>query len=109
MADYKESTVSGTKWQRASRVVIENPFGGTPHVSFVEEEVVNFGDKQITNPCANLIVQFDPAAEIALVDPATGTPTGKVMSHADLYAALHSLYMQEAVKRDAVAAQGVVM
>lgn len=100
MSNYKQSSSVGTSWQRACRVVIDNPLGGTPVANIVEEEVVSLGGKTITTPCSNLYVDFDPAAEIALIDPETGMPTGETRSHVDLYVMLHSLYIQAARLRD---------
>lgn len=85
MADYKESTVTGSKWQRAVRVCIENPYNGTPSIMFVEEEAVNLGDKVITNLVANLSCAFD---------------TNNVL-HTELYTKLNELYVLLREERDA--------
>lgn len=99
--NYRETNIAGTSWQRACRVVIENPLNGTPHILFVEEQVVNVGDDRITRPVANVSCQFNPTATIPIINPETGLPTGATATHRDVYAILYSLYMQLANARDA--------
>ena len=36
MPNYKESNVSGTKWTRASQVIVNNPIDGVPSITFKE-------------------------------------------------------------------------
>lgn len=98
--DYKESAVSGTSWQRAVRVVVENPYNGAPSINFVEEKAINLGDKVITQPIANLSCPFDPQATFPGLDPSTGLPVGRDITHAEVYVLLFSLYMDLAKKRD---------
>lgn len=59
MADYKESSVNGTSWQRAVRVVVENPYGGVPSINIVEEKAINLDGTITTQLCANLTTSFD--------------------------------------------------
>jgi hypothetical protein len=62
MADYKETTVTGTSWQRASRVIIENSLGQAPTMIFVEEEITNLANgKQLKEAIGTLNITFDPA------------------------------------------------
>lgn len=100
MADYKESSVNGTSWQRAVRVVVENPYGGVSSINFVEEKAINLGDRVITQPIANLSCPFDPQATFPGLDPSTGLPVGRDITHAEVYALLYSLYMNLATARD---------
>lgn len=93
MPDYKESTIAGTKWQRACRVVIENPLSGTPSIMFVEEEAINTGGKTITNLVANCGVAFDSA------DP----------KHIELYTKLNEIYTILREARDAQLVQPPVV
>lgn len=82
--NYKQSEVTGTQWQRAIRVVIENPFGGVPSINFVEETATQLGDSVITQPCSNLTCDFDVS------NPA----------HVEIYDKLNALYMALAEIRD---------
>lgn len=103
MADYKESTVAGTSWIRACRVVIENPYQQAPSVMFVEERAINLGDQIITQLQSNVSCAFDPAATFPLLDPLTGEVSTErpEITHGELYAVLNSLYMHLATQRDA--------
>ena len=89
MADYRESTVTGTAWQRVCRVEINNPLNGVPTALFVEEKAVSLGEGNvITTPCANLSVAFDANNEL----------------HQAIYAKLNELYALLREARDAAAA-----
>ncbi len=48
--------------------------------------------------------EFDPAKQVAIIDPSTGAPTGATMTFADIYVAVYSAYLAEAQARDAAAA-----
>lgn len=85
MADYKQSTVTGTAWQRSWRVNIENPVTGDKVATFHEHQAMDTGDGIITKQLGSVSVVFDP-----------GNP-----AHALLYEKLNELYMQLAAARDA--------
>jgi len=85
MSNYKEKYVSGNKWQRAVRVVIENPYQALPSILFVEEEVVEAEDKLFKQPCANLSTSFDADNQL----------------HVDIYTKLNELYTLLREARDA--------
>jgi len=86
MSNYKESTISGSQWQRAVRVVILNPYNGVPSISFAEELLISLGDgKVITESCPGVGTVFD-----------TANP-----SHVELYEKLDALYTQLRDERDA--------
>ena len=87
MADtpnYKETEVAGQAWQRAVRVVIENPYQGLPFITYVEEKVYNIGEKSITEPVANLGVGFNLEDQL----------------HVDIYTKLNELYTVLRDQRD---------
>lgn len=83
--NYNESEVLGTKWQRACRVVIENPYKQTPSINFIEEEVVNLGDKVFSQIVGNVYSNFDSNNEL----------------HASIYIKLNELYTLLREARDA--------
>lgn len=83
--DYKETAITGKSWRRASRVIIDNPLGGTPSVMFVEDEAINTGTDTITRPVANLSSVFDPANSL----------------HVAIYNKLNELYTLLREERDA--------
>ena len=85
MSDYKENSITGKKWQRAVRVVIENPYQALPSILFVEEEVVEAEDKLFKQPCANLSTSFDVGDQL----------------HVEIYTKLNELYTLLREARDA--------
>jgi hypothetical protein len=101
MPDYKESSLSGTEWQRCNVVVVTNPLGGKPKIAFEEERIVSVGGRVIKEGIGGCQKSFDSDGMFPLLDPATNLPTGQTMGHAALYQALYSLYMQTATERDA--------
>lgn len=106
MSNYKESQISGVKWRRSFRVQIDNPYNETPRVVFYEEDCINIGDDLIKTRAGDLVVYFDPSAQIPLVNPWTGEPMTNTdneqqfASHIEAYILLHSLYIQNATLRD---------
>ena len=110
MADYNETTVSGTSWQRAWQITIANTLGGPPLVRYDEEVVINFEDgKRLRQPAQSMGIsyQVDPAAVIELRDPETLLPTGDTIPVALVHQALLSDYINRAEERDAALAAPV--
>jgi len=101
MADYKETNVSGKQWQRCNKIIIENTFGVVPRITLWEEQITSVGDQKFQQPSGALNIPFDPNATIQLMNPANGLPLGVTMTQGQIHVALWSLYMHEAVKRDA--------
>lgn len=107
MANYKQSTVSGESWTRCFKIEINNSlpageFSIPPTVYFYEEKVLSVEGQNITisrDVCSKVFNPID--GQIILID-AEGAPTGKTMSHLELYSILNSLYIQIALERDAV-------
>lgn len=104
MPNYNETTVSGSSYQRAWRVDIEN---GTTAKSlrFHEEKVVVLDDgTTIKNYLGSISENYDPelngSTEFAILNPVDGTDTGVTMTYNDLYVALYSLYIKVATDRD---------
>lgn len=83
--NYKESTVTGEKWTRASQVFIDNSLGFTPKIKFVETEAINIGSQVIVNRVGSLETYFDPAETL----------------HLDIYTKLNELYVLLREARDA--------
>lgn len=103
MPDYKQTTITGTSWQRAWRVECENPLEGQRAIVFQEEVVVNAGAEVIRTPNGYVGVPFSSAnanTEFDLLDPATGEAVGKA-TYTQVYQMLHSLYIHAATQRDA--------
>lgn len=101
MSDYKETTVTGSQWQRCCAINIDNTYGQAPTVRLQEEQITNVNGELFKKPVGGLSVPFDLAAEIELLDPTTGLPLGATMTQGQIHVALWSLYMQAAAARDA--------
>ena len=104
MSNYNEQGVTGAEWQRAKRIVIVNPLGGTPEIRFDEETVLTTSAGQtIHNPHGYLNVAFDPDAVIDIYNPLTGEATGQTVTQGEVHALLYSAYLTAATARDAAA------
>lgn len=109
MTDYKQTSITGTSWQRANQIVIENKFNQTPVVHYVEEMAVNTGSQIITQSVGNLSVPLtDMSKAIPLHDPTTGLPVTTAagatsMTLEQLMVGIYSHYITSAKKRDAAA------
>lgn len=101
MPDYKQTTLTGTEWQRCHTVTIDNPLDGAPAIFFGEESVASVGSRIIKQNVPGCRKPFSAAESFPLLDPSTNEPTGQTMTHGELYVALYSLYMQTAIERDA--------
>ena len=71
MADYKQSSVTGTLWHRFGRIEIDNPRNGTPSISCTEQAVLSVGGDEVAREVGTLRFDFDAAADFPLLDPAT--------------------------------------
>ena len=102
MANYQESTVTGTTWKRCNKIEIRNPYQGQKLAIFLEEEVTSLTDgRVIQEPSTNIQEPFsDPTKEIVLLNPETGQPLNNTITYQDVYVILYSLYMQLAIARD---------
>lgn len=102
MSEYKQSNVAGIKWQRASRVVLENQLEQIPSANFIEEEVISFDAEKISRPVGNLVVPMsDPLYEFPIRDFQTNEiiPDQKA-TYGDIFTLLFSAYWDAAEKRD---------
>lgn len=98
--NYRVSTKQLSTYRRCGEIVITNPLQGAANVSFREQEVRVEGDRTEARVIELLDMAFDPQADIVLLDPATGEPTGQTMKQAQVYQALFSAYMALAKARD---------
>lgn len=108
MANYNETTVAGSSYQRAWRVDIENGMTAKS-LRFHEEKIVVLDDgTTINNRLGSVQENYDPTAngstEFAVLNPLDGTDTGVTMTYNELYTALYSLYIKLATDRDNAAA-----
>lgn len=100
---YQEQTATGSTWIRCKNLTIENSLTATPTANFQESRVSEVNGQVSEQYIGSLVKVFDPAAGvIPLRNPETGDLTGTIVTHADLYVILYSLYMQTALERDGV-------
>ena len=102
--DYQETAVAGKQWKRCYAIDIQNPLGVTPTIAMQEEVVTTVGTSVFRERTGNVLVPFDPAAEVALLDPTTGESLGATMTQGQIHVALWSLYMSKALERDVMLA-----
>jgi len=101
---YQPTDVAGQEYTRCYQVVIDNHRLRAPVATFFEERVL-VGSTSRAQAVGQVEMPYDPASQIALVDPTTGEPTGQTISGAQLYAMVYSAYMHAAVARDAAGAE----
>lgn len=102
MAEYKERQITATAHQRVRAVTILLKRQAAPRVVFQEEEVQVFADQRVIERDVSYCeADLNPAGgTIALRNPNTGALTGGTITHAQLYAAIYSLYLEVAQARD---------
>jgi hypothetical protein len=92
-----QSPVAGESYQRCLQVVIDNPLAGQPTVMFSQETVVGTDAGAVVRiPMQPLAMPFDPDAEIPVINPETGEPTGAVVTQAEVYTLIFSAYVAAA-------------
>ena len=96
-SNFKESAVSGQKWNRCSRIVINNNYGSVPMIQVQDDTIVSVADiTPMVTASRTLTVEFNPAAVIPLRHPDTDELLGGTISQGEVYAILYSLYRQMA-------------
>ena len=106
MANYKETTVSGTSWIGCKEIFITNSYGRTPGIIFGEEKVVMIdGSASIIPLNQDVKVTFEADKAFPLLNSSTGEATGTTYTHKQLYEILYSLYIASAEARDAEVAE----
>lgn len=92
-----QTPVAGESYRRCFQVVIDNPLVGSPTVMFSQETILGTDAGSVLHmPIQPLPLAFDPTAEIAVIDPETGEPTGAVVTQADVYTLIFSAYIAAA-------------
>ncbi len=103
MPNYKQNAVTGETYQRSNQVIVDNALGGTPRITFMEQEVITLSDgRVILNQVAGVGIDFNAADVFPLIDPQTDAPLGGSVTHADLQVMLYSLYKQLRAQADGV-------
>lgn len=93
MPNYKQNSITGEAYQRANQVVVDNPLGGIPRISFLEQEIITLSDGRVLqNNVPGCAIEFSPNNTFPLINIDTDVPTGVVVLHSDLQVMLYSLY-----------------
>lgn len=100
MSNYKESDVTGVVWQRCHTVQISNQLNQDKTIFFQEEKVYNLEGDDMQKYVDGCGKQFSSTEIFPLLNVNDGTETGSAMTHAQLYQAIYSLYIQTAKERD---------
>jgi hypothetical protein len=100
MANYKEQEITGSQYQRACRVIIENALDETPTVNFVEEEITILPNNKNHKLIGSLQMTFDPNEMVTMVDPETNELTETVYPASLAQWIIYSLYFKKANERD---------
>ena len=102
MADYQETTISGTSYKRANEVFISNPLNGAKTVRFSEELVINISETPQRVPQGVfdvILTDANKSTPINVIDPDSGATISQ-MTYEQIYGILFSLYLDSANKRD---------
>jgi hypothetical protein len=83
-ANYNESTVSGTSWQRVYACHIFNDYGQTPRLNLYEEKITTLDGEIIRKHVQDFCITFDPTNE----------------DHLALYTLLNKIYVEQRTIRD---------
>lgn len=102
MANYNETPVVGSTWTRCSNIYIANSYGVTPTITFGEQQLIAIENQPplVVNTNTSCSTEFQASANIQILDPATGDPTGQTVTQQELYNILYSLYIATAKARD---------
>lgn len=110
MSLYQQNIVSGqeTTWKRAVQIIIDNPLGGVPRVTYIEEIAISLPDgTTVVKPSTQCVqVVDDMSANLVVKNIATGEVITTIPA-GFLYSALGSSYLETAAARDAADAAAI--
>jgi len=106
MAEYQQTDVAGSQYQRGRSLYFENPLGAAPSLLVREERVINLANRQILEPAGEIRKTVDDLSVVfPLRNPESGEETGEQLTFQDVYVALYSVYWHLANERDVAAQQ----
>lgn len=103
MPNYQQITTDNAMiYQRAYKVIIDNPLAETPTASFDEEQVIYLDNNLVAKiPCGNVTKQItDFNKRVPMIHPEYDIPLGNTMSFMEIYVVLYSVYRFLANLRD---------
>lgn len=103
MSKYIEQQINAQAYQRCKKITIYNPYNETPTVQFEEEQIFKRPDGSALKENLSTITKIvsNYGETFPVYNPVTQAKTGQMGSVAQLYALIWSVYMNEAVQRDA--------
>ena len=100
--DYRQSSVSGSTYQRGRSLYFENPRNEPPSLLIREERVTVLADREITEFVGEIRKNVtDLTVAFPLRNPLDNERIGQSATYQDLYVLLFSLYWHLAEERDA--------
>lgn len=100
--------VAGESYRRCHQIIIDNPLGRPPEITFGQETIICTGAGEALHvPMLPARMAFDPAAAIPVLDPQTGQPTGATITQAQVYALIYSAYIAATEETAATAEETV--
>ena len=101
MTNYRENTITGSSYQRAKTVILQNLRDQIPSAEFVEEIVYTLGDNIIQKDVGSLFIEMtDPNYTFQIKNPLTGEDTDQHGTYGQIFALIYSVYWDAATKRD---------
>lgn len=100
---YLETPISTAVYQRCEEIRIFNPYQAVPTVMFMEEQVLTRSNGSVLHDKVGTLTKLitDVNETFPIYNPVTQTKVGQDASIGQLYALIWSVYMNEALKRDA--------
>jgi hypothetical protein len=111
MSKYIETALSAAAYQRCKKITIYNPYMGVPTVQFEEEMIIKRADGSALHDNLSTMTKLinNYSETFPIYNPVTQAKTGATGTVAQLYAMIWSVYMNEAVYRDAHLAKVAVL
>ena len=86
--------LAGESYVRCHQIVIDNRLDRVPVIQYHQERVIADNAGTISKlPMGPTPQEFDPSAEVPIIDPETGEPTGEVLTQGQLMAYVYSAYI----------------
>lgn len=86
--------IAGGSYRRCHQIIIDNPLGRAPAITFGQETVIGTGGGEVLHvPMTPVLLAFEPASEIPVIDPQNGQPTGATITQAEVYAMVYSAWI----------------
>lgn len=103
MPNYKETSISGSEYQRARLITITNEHNSPNTITFIEEKIKFIGTEHYHMDVSKLsetLTQDNASTTIDLLNPVDDSVIGSA-TYQQLYILMYSLYMKLANERDA--------